>query len=129
MNYVVDYPVTEFLKLVTFKDKSTGYPLWMLNSLLFQKPWHYSTKLEFDHVSGAYVSNDFKNPFGLLTSAAEFFWWSRGKAPFLNSLFIVAHILNVSSNKLIEYFSSPAAGGLHFFRKDPVLRLITLETK
>lgn len=69
----VEYPKSEFLKTVSLPKSLHGYASRMAGSLLYNKPWTHSNRVDFDHNSGRYVDAGFLDPNSSLLSAVEMY--------------------------------------------------------
>lgn len=46
------YPVTEFLKTMIFKRSICAYSSRMASSMIYNKPWTHTDKMEYNHGTG-----------------------------------------------------------------------------
>lgn len=71
MMYNKYYPVTEFLKTVSFKDAICAYPVRTMSSIVFNKPWAFSDWLEYNHLTGEFEQTMFNDPYSSLITKLE----------------------------------------------------------
>lgn len=116
-------PITEFLKTVSFRDALCAYPMRTMASVLFNKPWNFSERLEYNHLTGEFEQTLFNDPYSSLITKLETNRRIRTLFLPMYAILSLAKHLWLSIKDVIKVLWAPNMGAIYIFWTWPGLNI------